>query len=64
MDYSFDVLLNVVKRKSQSACQIRWPTVEEIKVSSSLLGNNRVCGSFLRGVFAVTDGEGGLVLTT
>ena len=56
MDFSLQVLLHVVKRKSRREFEIRWPSVEEMEASSSLLQSNRVYGPFLKGVFAVTDG--------
>ena len=44
------------KTESRKESEIRWPTVEEMKASSALLERNRVYGSLLKGVFAVSDG--------
>ena len=56
MDYALEVILRVVKRKSQKAFEIRWPKIEEIRASASLLDHNRTYRPLLQGVFAITDG--------
>ena len=55
-DYALDVILRVVKRKSRKEFEIRWPNVEEMRASASLLEHNRTYGPLLQGVFDITDG--------
>ena len=55
LDYSLEVLLRVVKRKSRKEFEIRWPNVEEMRASASLLEHNRTYGHLLQGLFAITD---------
>ena len=56
LDFSLEVLLNVVEKRSRAYFEIRWPTEEEMLASSLLLQHNREYGPLLKGVFAVTDG--------
>ena len=54
LDYSLDVLCKAVQ--TDTNCEIRWPSVEEMKRSEQLLTKNRKYESLLKGVFGVTDG--------
>ena len=56
LDYGLEVLLRVLKRKSRTKFEVRWPTVEEMQSSSALLQTNPRLGPLLEGVFAVVDG--------
>eukprot|EP00171_Calliarthron_tuberculosum_P021665 IDg21665t1 len=42
LDYSLEVLLRVVKRKSRKEYEIRWPTEAETRTSASLLESNSI----------------------
>lgn len=46
----------MVQNKEYPEFEIRWPTVEEMRLSSSLLEHNREYVHLLRGVFVVLDG--------
>ncbi len=56
IDYAMEVLLKVVKDKSKSEFEVRWPSVAEMEESNAILKRNRACGMLLEGVFAVMDG--------
>ena len=56
LNYAMEVMLKVVQDESMTAFSIKWPTVEEMRLSASLLQQNRTHGSLLRGVFGVCDG--------
>ena len=56
MDYSFEVLCRVVKRKSRKEFEVRWPNIEEMRASAALLEQNRIHWMLLQGVFRITDG--------
>lgn len=56
LDYALAVLLRVVRKKRNTDFEIRWPTHDEMRVSSALLERNREYGPLLHGVFAVADG--------
>lgn len=44
LDYSLEVLLRVVKKKTRKEFEIRWPTEAEMQTSSSILQSNRTFG--------------------
>ena len=56
LDYALEVLLRVVNKKRHKDFGIRWPNVDEMKLSAELLQRNRPHGHFLGGVFGVVDG--------
>ena len=56
LDYSFKVLLRVVKKRSCTDFEVKWPDEGDRLAFSLLLQNNRVYGPLPKGVFAVTDG--------
>ena len=57
LDYVLEVLLRVVNKRKHRDFEIRWPTVDEMKLSAELLWKNRPQGHLLRGVFGVVDGS-------
>lgn len=56
LDYSLEILLRVVKKKTRQEFEIRWPNETEMEASSMLLQTNRTFGPLMKGEFAVTDG--------
>lgn len=57
LEYSFEVLLGVVKKKPKIEFEIRWFINKEIHASFTLLHNSRTFGPLLDGIFAVTEGR-------
>lgn len=55
LDYNLEVLQCVLSCKERIKFEVRWPTVEEMKASATLLEVNRINGALLSGVFAITD---------
>ena len=55
-DYGLAVLKRVLKSPDLPACVIKWTSLEEMKLSASLMTNNRKWGHLLQGVFGVMDG--------
>ena len=56
LDYALEVLLRVVNKRKHRDFEIRWPTVDEMKLSAELLWKSRPQWHLLRGVFGVVDG--------
>ena len=57
LDYSLEMMLLVVKRKTRSEFEVRWRTVAEMNSYTNLLTSNRKFGKYLHGLLAVTDVE-------
>ena len=56
LDYALEVLLYIVRQPNNKDFEIRWPTLNEIQSSLSLLHRNRLHGVLFRGVFGVING--------
>ena len=51
-----EVMLRVVQDESMIDFSIKWPIIEEMRLSASLLQQNRTHCYLLRGVFGACDG--------
>lgn len=56
IDYAMEVLLKVVKDKSRTEFEVRWPSAAEMDASNQILKRNHACGELLEGLFGVMDG--------
>ena len=56
LNYSLQVLYEVVRDTDNIQFRIRWPTAAEISFSTPFLSANGANGSLLNGVFAIIDG--------
>ena len=53
LDYGMQVLLRVVQKSNKKIFEVRWPSVDEMKMLAALLQRNRRLGPLIAGIIAI-----------